>query len=76
MHHCTYIIMGIQKTYRVNSNLFKVFSYNLIPYTLTENEMLMHAIDSALFNLVLDDSDTEDPRELSKLFLHGDGTNR
>lgn len=35
------------------------------------------AIDSALFNLVLDNADTQnDPRTMSKLFLHGDGANR
>ena len=41
------------------------------------NSSQMEAIDSALFNLVLDDVDTDnDPVKISKLFLHGNGANR
>ena len=37
----------------------------------------MNAIDSALFNLVLDDSHSdEDPVKMTKVFLHGNGANR
>lgn len=41
------------------------------------NSGQIEAIDSALFNLVLDDAITDDdPVKISKLFLHGDGANR
>ena len=41
------------------------------------NSGQIDAIDSALFNLVLDDVHTaNDPLKISKLFLHGDGANR
>lgn len=41
------------------------------------NSSQMEAIDSALFNLVLDDVGTDnDPVKISKLFLHGNGANR
>lgn len=41
------------------------------------NSGQMEAIDSALFNLVLDDVGTDnDPVKISKLFLHGNGANR
>lgn len=41
------------------------------------NSGQIEAIDSALFNLVLDDARTDnDPVKISKLFLHGDGANR
>nr|CAG4650079.1 EOG090X04D9 [Sida crystallina] len=42
-----------------------------------ENGPQVESIDSALFNLVLDDVDTEnDPKKITKLFLHGNGSNR
>ena len=41
------------------------------------NSGQIEAIDSALFNLVLDDVGTDnDPVKISKLFLHGNGANR
>ena len=40
------------------------------------NEGYMKLVDSALFLLVLDDSTPEDPNEITRNFLHGDGTNR
>ena len=41
------------------------------------NSDQLEAIDSALFNLVLDDALTDnDPIKISKLFLHGNGANR
>ncbi|XP_032794300.2 carnitine O-palmitoyltransferase 2, mitochondrial [Daphnia magna] len=41
------------------------------------NSGQMEDIDSALFNLVLDDVGTDnDPVKISKLFLHGNGANR
>jgi len=44
---------------------------------LTDNKQQIEAIDSALFNLVLDDVKTEnDPLKMAKVFLHGDGANR
>lgn len=42
-----------------------------------QNSQQMMDIDGALFNLVLDDVDSEnDPVKMTKLFLHGDGANR
>ena len=44
---------------------------------LTDNKQQIEAIDSALFNLVLDDVKTEnDPLKMAKVFRHGDGANR
>lgn len=44
---------------------------------LTDNKQQIEAIDSALFNLVLDDVKTDnDPLKMAKVFLHGDGANR
>lgn len=41
------------------------------------NSQQLEAIDSALFNLVLDSVQSdEDPIRMTKLFLHGDGANR
>ena len=40
------------------------------------NEEYMKLVDSALFALVLDDSAPENPNEITRNFLHGDGTNR
>ncbi|XP_060576192.1 carnitine O-palmitoyltransferase 2, mitochondrial-like isoform X2 [Ruditapes philippinarum] len=40
------------------------------------NEGYMKLVDSALFTLVLDDTTPEDPNEITRNFLHGDGTNR
>ena len=42
-----------------------------------ENRDQVDAIDSALFNLVLDDVHSEnDAKKLAKIFLHGNGANR
>jgi len=42
-----------------------------------DNGEQLEAIDSALFNLVLDDVSVGDDRQkISKVFLHGDGSNR
>ena len=40
------------------------------------NQSALHALDSALFCLSLDETAAEDPSELSHVFLHGDGCNR
>ena len=40
------------------------------------NEEVLNLIDSAAFNLVLEDGDSEDPKELSQMFLYGDASNR
>ena len=40
------------------------------------NEGYMQLVDSALFALILDDSAPENPNEITRNFLHGDGTNR
>ncbi|XP_045164970.2 carnitine O-palmitoyltransferase 2, mitochondrial-like isoform X2 [Mercenaria mercenaria] len=40
------------------------------------NEGYMKLVDSALFVLALDDTTPEDPNEITRNFLHGDGTNR
>ena len=42
-----------------------------------DNGEQLKAIDGALFNLVLDDADSDDdPTKLVRLFLHGNGSNR
>jgi len=42
-----------------------------------DNREQIEAIDSALFNLVLDDVSTgEDRQKITKTFLHGNGANR
>lgn len=44
---------------------------------LADNKQQIEAIDSALFNLVLDDVKTDnDPLKMAKVFLHGNGANR
>ncbi|KAL4226898.1 Carnitine O-palmitoyltransferase 2 [Mactra antiquata] len=40
------------------------------------NEGYMKLVDSALFALILDDAAPENPNEITRNFLHGDGTNR
>ena len=42
-----------------------------------DNREQLDAIDSAMFNLVLDDVESDgDPKKMAKIFLHGNGLNR
>jgi hypothetical protein len=40
------------------------------------NGELLSLIDSAVFALALEDTESEEPNELSRLFLYGDGASR
>ena len=40
------------------------------------NDGFMKLVDSALFALILDDHTPADPNDITRTFLHGDGTSR
>jgi hypothetical protein len=44
--------------------------------TVMTNTEPLKMIDSALFVLCLDEGEPESPEQVTKVFLHGDGTNR
>lgn len=50
-----------------------IYSVNVI---LPGNEEVLKKIDGGVFVLALDDTTSEDHKELSLGFLHGDGSNR